>query len=53
MSWVKVRSAGPKAAAEKLTIDDVELKAPKEWDGLFGVVDGWSGGAGADSELYG
>lgn len=37
----------------RLTIDGVETIEPKEWNGLFGVVDGWSGGAGADSELYG
>jgi hypothetical protein len=32
---------------------DVELKEPSSWKGLFGAVDGWSGGQGADSELYG
>lgn len=33
--------------------DDVELKEPASWKGLFGAVEGWSGGQGADSELYG
>ncbi|KAK1926044.1 PAC2 family-domain-containing protein [Papiliotrema laurentii] len=31
----------------------VEITEPREWEGLFGVVDGWSGGAGADAEIYG
>lgn len=32
---------------------DVELKEPKAWEGLFGVKEGWSGGAGSNAELYG
>jgi hypothetical protein len=36
--------------ADKL---DVELKEPKAWEGLFGVKEGWSGGAGSNAELYG
>ncbi|WVQ62578.1 uncharacterized protein L199_000720 [Kwoniella botswanensis] len=37
-----------------LVIDDhVQLQQPKSWEGLFGTVNGWSGGAGQDSELYG
>ncbi|WRT63740.1 uncharacterized protein IL334_000663 [Kwoniella shivajii] len=33
--------------------NDVKLKTPASWDGLFGTINGWSGGAGQDSELYG
>ncbi|WVW81907.1 hypothetical protein I302_103907 [Kwoniella bestiolae CBS 10118] len=33
--------------------EHVQLTRPKSWEGLFGTVDGWSGGAGQDSELYG
>ena len=36
-----------------LTLGDTQLREPEEWAGLFGVVDGWSGGTGADAELYG
>jgi hypothetical protein len=36
--------------AEKI---DVELIEPKAWEGLFGVKEGWSGGAGSNAELYG
>lgn len=34
-------------------ISDVEMKEPKAWEGLFGVKEGWSGGAGSNAELYG
>lgn len=37
----------------KLTRSEIELKEPKAWEGLFGVKEGWSGGAGSDAELYG
>ena len=37
----------------ELTPGDTQLREPEEWAGLFGVVEGWSGGAGADAELYG
>ncbi|WVQ93761.1 hypothetical protein IAU59_000839 [Kwoniella sp. CBS 9459] len=33
--------------------NDVQLKEPKSWQGLFGTTQGWSGGMGQDSELYG
>ncbi|WVN90969.1 uncharacterized protein L203_106214 [Cryptococcus depauperatus CBS 7841] len=33
--------------------NDVELREPTSWKGLFGTTRGWSGGMGADSELYG
>lgn len=36
-----------------LDVRDVELTQPKSWTGLFGVTEGWSGGMGRDSELYG
>ncbi|KAK4688892.1 proteasome assembly chaperone 2, partial [Tremellales sp. Uapishka_1] len=36
-----------------LGLNGVEVKEPKSWEGLFGATDGWSGGAGADSEIYG
>ncbi|WVQ80323.1 hypothetical protein IAT38_002428 [Cryptococcus sp. DSM 104549] len=32
---------------------DVQLQEPASWEGLFGTTDGWSGGIGQDSELYG
>ena len=54
-SWAKVSASIILGARQTsmLMIGEVELKEPKEWNGLFGVADGWSGGAGADSELYG
>lgn len=39
--------------SSKLTADDVELVEPPSWKGLFGGVEGWSGGSGLDSEIYG
>ncbi|WWC66652.1 uncharacterized protein I206_100556 [Kwoniella pini CBS 10737] len=37
-----------------LKIDDkVQLTEPDSWKGLFGTTEGWSGGSGQDSELYG
>ncbi|WWD22451.1 hypothetical protein CI109_106942 [Kwoniella shandongensis] len=33
--------------------NDVQLQEPSSWEGLFGTTEGWSGGMGADSELYG
>ncbi|OCF45184.1 proteasome assembly chaperone 2 [Kwoniella heveanensis CBS 569] len=33
--------------------NDVQLKEPTSWQGLFGTTQGWSGGMGQDSELYG
>ncbi|WVR03524.1 hypothetical protein IAU60_000516 [Kwoniella sp. DSM 27419] len=33
--------------------NEVELREPPSWDGLFGTTSGWSGGQGQDSELYG
>jgi len=38
---------------QELTVSDVELREPKAWEGLFGVKEGWSGGAGSNAELYG
>jgi proteasome assembly chaperone 2 len=32
---------------------DTDLREPKAWEGLFGVQEGWSGGAGSNAELYG
>ncbi|KAL7418823.1 hypothetical protein Q5752_006507 [Cryptotrichosporon argae] len=31
----------------------VEITEPKSWAGLFGPAEGWSGGLGADAEIYG
>jgi hypothetical protein len=45
-----VRSSHDETRAD---IQDVELKEPKAWEGLFGVKEGWSGGAGSNAELYG
>ncbi|WWC85889.1 uncharacterized protein L201_000756 [Kwoniella dendrophila CBS 6074] len=33
--------------------NDVQIKEPASWQGLFGTTQGWSGGSGQDSELYG
>lgn len=33
--------------------DPSHIREPRSWKGLFGVKDGWSGGLGADSEIYG
>ncbi|ODN76005.1 hypothetical protein L202_05965 [Cryptococcus amylolentus CBS 6039] len=33
--------------------NDVDIREPASWEGLFGTTDGWSGGFGADAELYG
>jgi hypothetical protein len=39
--------------AASANITETELKEPKAWEGLFGVKEGWSGGAGSNAELYG
>lgn len=36
-----------------LNVDRVELREPTSWKGIFGGTDGWSGGQGADAEIYG
>ncbi|UOH83810.1 hypothetical protein LQV05_006548 [Cryptococcus neoformans] len=33
--------------------DVVQVQEPVSWEGLFGTTEGWSGGLGADAELYG
>ncbi|KIR63636.1 proteasome assembly chaperone 2 [Cryptococcus bacillisporus CA1873] len=33
--------------------DVVQVQEPASWEGLFGTTEGWSGGSGADAELYG
>ncbi|RXK36764.1 hypothetical protein M231_05999 [Tremella mesenterica] len=33
--------------------ENVELKEPLSWAGLFGSTEGWSGGWGMDAEIYG
>ncbi|KAE8543172.1 hypothetical protein D1P53_000659 [Cryptococcus gattii VGV] len=33
--------------------DVVQIQEPASWEGLFGTTEGWSGGSGADAELYG
>jgi hypothetical protein len=33
--------------------DDVTVREPSSWAGLFGALGGWSGGLGSDAELYG
>ena len=51
--WGKVSSICLSVMTQELTISDVELREPKAWEGLFGVKEGWSGGAGSNAELYG
>ena len=33
--------------------EDLEVKEPRSWSGLFGAMNGWSGGSGDDAEIYG
>ncbi|RSH85560.1 hypothetical protein EHS25_003699 [Saitozyma podzolica] len=40
-------------ALKVLGIDDVTVREPSSWAGLFGALGGWSGGLGSDAELYG
>ena len=37
----------------KGVVDGTTVQEPRSWAGLFGAKEGWSGGMGADAELYG